>query len=120
MVARVRAQIEKYYIGKCTVYVKKGVKQPNGSTKQDWVPQLNEVPCRLSFKALSPTDYPSLHTAPVVQQVKLFLKPEIEVPEGSKIVVIQNGNTETYMMAGVPALYATHQEIILVVGERRA
>lgn len=45
------------------------------------------------------------------------MAPEVEVSPGSRITIIQNGRTEVYAQSGQPAVYATHQEIILKLWE---
>ena len=60
----------------------------------------------------------SVHYAAAVQTVKLLLPPDIVVLPGSKITVTQNKITEDYTSSGIPALYVTHQEIVLELFER--
>ena len=50
----------------------------------------------------------------VITKVKLFIAPEINVMPGSKIVVTQKGRTTEYKNSGEPAIFDTHQEIMLV------
>lgn len=52
------------------------------------------------------------------QTVKLFLKPEKIIEPGSKITVTQNGVTTDYASSGKPAVYETHQEVILELKEK--
>lgn len=47
------------------------------------------------------------------RQLRLFLAPEIKVAPGSKITITQNGVVGEYKNSGVPAMYDTHQEIML-------
>lgn len=54
------------------------------------------------------------------QAVKLFIAPEIAVPEGSRIDVTQNGITTSYRQSGTPAVYSSHQEITLELYKRYA
>ena len=71
-----------------------------------------DVPCKLSFEKLSSTNQTDT-AAGIMQGVKLFLAPEIEVKGGSKIVVEWQGRALEYSCSGDPAIYATHQEIPL-------
>lgn len=64
------------------------------------------------------TDYVEL--AKTSQIIKLFMSPEIEIKPGAKITVTQAGVTETYECSGTPAVYETHQEIILKLAGRYA
>jgi hypothetical protein len=42
-----------------------------------------------------------------------LIAPEIHVKPGSKLTITQNGVTTEYKNSGEPALFDTHQEIIL-------
>ena len=73
---------------------------------------LEGQPCRLSFSS-SPNTNQTDTAAQLVQTIKVFLAPEIRVQAGSKLTVTQNGVTTEYKSSGEPALYQTHQEIML-------
>ena len=81
-------------------------------TKQKEVVTLENQPCRLSFETLQSAVQTS-SAATVAQVTKLFLSPDVEVKPGSKLTVTQDGVTTDYTRSGVPAVYPTHQEIIL-------
>ena len=81
-------------------------------SEEEEVVVAEKVPCRLSFEKLDAAFQTEAATA-VSQGIKLFLSPEIKVSSGSKIIVTQNGMTGEYSASGVPAMYPTHQEIIL-------
>jgi hypothetical protein len=51
---------------------------------------------------------------------KLFLAPEIVVKPGSKLKVTQAGRTECYVRSGEPAVYGSHQEIVLELWKEKA
>lgn len=46
---------------------------------------------------------------------KLFISPDVAIKAGSKIIVTQHGRTTEYSNSGVPAVYPTHQEIMLTL-----
>lgn len=74
---------------------------------------LEDVKCRLSIKntpAVLSEDAPK-----VSREIKLFLAPDVYVQAGSKVIVEHIGNTTTYVCSSIPAVYATHQEIELVL-----
>ena len=52
-----------------------------------------------------------------LQATKLFISPDITIKPGSKITVTQTGVTTEYTGSGVPAVYPTHQEIMLELFE---
>lgn len=114
-----RAQ-ESTYEGVCTIIeYKDDTDDDTGLTDQGEVIVLEGQPCRLSFEKTEPASQKEMAAA-VAQGVKLFLAPEIKVAEGSKIVVTQNGATSAYQRSGVPAVYPTHQEIMLELWKGRA
>ncbi len=114
-VARVAARkaLENTYEGVATVIEHKKVKDENTHiTGYKDVIVLEGQPCKLSFSKLAAVSQ-SDSAASAPQTVKLFISPDIAIKPGSKITVTQNGVTTDYTYSGVPAVYATHQEIIL-------
>ena len=70
-------------------------------------------PCRLSYK-----DVPNATSdgIPVMgQSVKIFLAPERKISPGSEIHVERQGRNLEFVLAGVAAVYETHQEISLTL-----
>lgn len=80
---------------------------------------LEGQPCRISFSKISQVVQNEV-AASTTQGIKLFLSPDVIIQPGSKITVTQNGVTTDYISSGVPAVYATHQEIMLELFERWA
>lgn len=108
-----RKALESTYEGRCDVFLYQDVRDgKTGITSQEEVLLMKEEPCRLSFEK-SGAAVRTETAAAVAQGVKLFLAPEIRIAGGAKIVVTQNGITESYALSGKPAVYATHQEIPL-------
>lgn len=116
-----RATIEKLYEDVCTVFILEDYKDPiTKITKKQERALFENQPCRLSFKNLS-TTIKKGGPAEVVQVTKLFIAPELKIPAGSKIVVTQkSGRTTEFSYSGVPAVYPSHQEIILKLFEEYA
>lgn len=106
-----RNRMEVLYTDTCTIYGK--VKQGSGSfTKYVDGVVLENEPCRVSYETISAsTQTATTNNTSIV--VKLFISPDIEVKEGSKIIVTRNGREFTYRASGKPAYFTTHQEIIL-------
>ena len=109
-----RKAIEKYhYDGTCTVTEHQKV--TDESTKitsfQDVV-VLENQPCHLVFKTVTSAAQ-SESAAAVEQTTELLISPDVTIRPGSKITVTQEGVTTDYTYSGVPAVYATHQQIIL-------
>lgn len=107
----VRTSIEATYKDICCVMERKKTKE-NGVVRQEEVMTLEAQPCRLSFMSINAAGKTDT-AAPVNQTIKLFLAPEIEIKSGTKIIVEHCGRTNIYAKSGIPAVYATHQEIIL-------
>lgn len=104
---------ESTYEGLCTVYHYQSTKDPNTKlTHEEEIPVIENQPCKLSFEKLNAV-VQTESAAAIAQGLKLFLAPEIHIDGGSKIVVTQNGVTGEYSTSGEPAIYPTHQEIML-------
>lgn len=110
-VVTIRKFLERGYIGIFTVTEHQKVIRPNHTTGFSDVDVIINQPCRLSFSS-SPSATNG-DVAEINQTVKLFFAPEIKVKEGSKITVTQNGVTTVYKQSGTPAVYDTHQEVLL-------
>ena len=110
----VKSAIEKLYTGKCDVTEYKSVRdEVSKITKNKEVVVLKDVPCRLSFKNISSADLN--YGNGLSHEIKLFISPDVEIKEGSKITVTQNGVTTEYCKSGEPAFYSNHKEIILTL-----
>lgn len=109
-----RKAIEQYhYDGVCTVTEHK--KTNNVASKLvtfEDVLVLSEQPCHLVFKMVE-SAVQSASAAKTEQTIKLLVSPDVVIRPGSKITVTQEGATTDYACSGVPAVYATHQEIVL-------
>ncbi len=114
-----RAQ-EALYSGRMTVMEYRKVRdEKTGLTVEREAVVLEDQPCRLSFETLKAAGQTE-SVAEVTQVIRLFLSPDITVAAGSKITVTQDGVTRDYGSSGIPAVYPTHQEIILEPSERWA
>lgn len=115
-----RKAVEATYFGSfCVTEQRKGKDEKSKLTKTEPVVVLEDQPCKLSFetvKAATASDT----AAAVTQITKLFISPDISIKPGSKITVTQDGITTDYTHSGVPAVYPTHQEILLELFERWA
>lgn len=110
---KIRQAKESLYDGVCTITEYQKVKKANKSTGFEAVDVLTNQPCRLSFKTINNTNNTDTGASAVTQIAKVFLAPEVEVKPGSKMTITQNGVTTEYKSSGEPAIYPTHQEIIL-------
>ncbi|MGO0854089.1 hypothetical protein ACTPDQ_21135, partial [Clostridioides difficile] len=59
--------------------------------------------------------------AKLVQTIKLFISPNINIKAGSKLIITtQNNITKEYIRSGESAIYPNHQEIILELFKDKA
>lgn len=111
--ARARAAAQSLYEGVCSVVEYRDyTDETTKITRKAETTVLENQPCRLSFESKTAAVQSDTATG-AAQGTKLFLAPETEIKAGSKIIVTQNGVTGEYAMSGKPAVYATHQEIML-------
>lgn len=116
-----RKAIESTYKGVCTIVERQDVRDEKTkiTRKNEEVLVAKNQPCKLSYEKLNAVQQTET-AANIMQGVKLFIAPEIKIKNGSKIIIEQNGIKSEYALSGVPAVYPTHQEIILELSERRS
>lgn len=106
-----RAAIEREYCGVCDIRSVTKAVNSEGITECTEQLIIENQPCRLSFERIKSAE--STETAAnFCQSAKLYIAPEISVPNGSLVTVWQNGVTRVYNCSGA-AVYPTHQEIML-------
>lgn len=107
-----RKAIESMYKDTCSIFEQQKIKNPVTHVIEfKEVEVYTDVKCRLSFSTIQSTskgDVPS-----IVQITKLFIAPEVDIKPGSKIKVTHEGITTDFTRSGVPAIYSTHQEVVL-------
>lgn len=108
-----RKAVEGSYDGVCSVTAQRKV--TDGKTKltglEDTV-VLEGQPCHIVFKTVECAAQ-SDSAAAVRQVAELLISPDVSIEPGSKITVTQEGVTADYARSGIPAVYATHQEVML-------
>ena len=116
-VVAVRKAIEMTYDCTCNIVEHRQYKKENKSTGfKDIVVQENQK-CKLSFKTITNNNQDNIK-ANVIQVVKLFIAPELEIKAGSRIDVTNVlGEIISYKSSSQPAKYQTHQEIVLELFE---
>lgn len=109
--------IESLFIGVCSVIeYKEVIDQNSGITEFKEIEVLSNTPCRLSYKNIANANQTETGNA-IIQTIKLFYPTDIEIKNGSKIVVTQNNITKEYKNSGEPAVYSNHKELILELFE---
>lgn len=112
-----RKAIESTYEGVVTVTEYQNVTNPvTHITHSEKVVVLENQPCKLSFETIT-TAVQTETAATISQAVKLFISPDVTIKPGSMLTVTQNGVTTEYTSSGVPAVYPTHQEIMLELSD---
>lgn len=115
--AAYKKAIQSLWRGRATVTVLDGVLNPaNGRTEPQERVTASDVLCRISHDTVKSTE-PNEEAAQVAQSVTLYIDPSVDIPEGSKITVTQNGVTRIFERSGKPAVYSCHQEIPLKLFE---
>lgn len=106
-----RKAIESQYDAKCDIIEYGNVLVGNITKNQEKIKE-HDVPCKISFEDIYSNTETDTENK-IVQKVKLFIKPELIINPGSKIVVVRKNRIIPYKNSGEPAVYDTHQEIIL-------
>lgn len=110
-----KREFEKHYDSVMSVMENRPVKV-GSVTKPKWLPVegLENIPCRISKKSISPAAAGTY--ADATYQISLYCDPALDILAGSRINVTDtHGNVKEYERASVPFnSYRTHQEIALI------
>lgn len=101
---------------RCTVQITTSVTKSNGATGKSWVTLAADEPCKLSFiKTIGQNSAasPVVGAAEVIQQTKLFLRPDLNIPAGSRIIVYHQNRVLHFEASSIESVFTNHQEIIL-------
>ena len=109
---KVRSLIEKGYRGKCTITEKQKITKADRSIGFDDVIICENIPCKVSFENITSSNKTDSVNS-ISQIIKLFISPDLTIKPGSKIIVSQDNVQSIYQSTGIPAVYPTHQEILL-------
>jgi hypothetical protein len=112
MVAHGKA-LQRLWKDKLTVVEYLEVTKANGSTGFEEVAVLQNVSCKLSFSTLRAVNQNDAN-ATIVQAVKVFCDPALNIDAGSKLVIEHNGRIFEFGRSGEPGVFSDHQEIVLV------
>ena len=110
---KARKAIESLYDGKCTITETQEVENEDHTTSQEDVDVYTDIPCRLSVNTISAASDSDNGAASVSKVIKLFLSPDVAITSGAKVTVTQCSLSGVYRSASEPAMYHSHQEIIL-------
>ncbi len=109
-----RKHFEMLYDCKCDIVEHQEIQRKNKSTGFDEITTLTKQPCKISYESISTVNIVDDNSTKKALSTKLFISPDIEVKTGSKVIVTNNlGQITEYKSSGEPAIYDTHQEIML-------
>lgn len=113
--------LAKLFTGVCDIYeYEQFLDTTSYITKQRAIIKYENMPCRVSYYNNSSNILASkenMFNNIITQKVKIFLDNDITIKPGSIIVVTQNGKMTKYKNSGEPAIYSSHQEIMLDIFE---
>lgn len=113
-----RKNFEKLYDCKCDIVEYKEFQKPNKSTNFGELKVKENISCKISYESIASIHTIGKNASETPLSTKLFISPDIEIKTGSKIIVTNNlGQVKEYKSSGEPALYDTHQEIMLELFE---
>lgn len=117
--ALVRKAIESRYDNICSVYVYQDVfDEDTKQTRRERVLFLEDIPCRLSYQTQAFASLVSKQVEGVpesYQSVKMFIAPELDIPENSEIEVQRYGRLLKFKRSSVPVIHTNHQEVMVEV-----
>lgn len=115
---KARKAIESLYDGKCTITETQEVENEDHTTSQEDVDTYTDIPCRLSVNTIYAASDSDNGAASVSKVIKLFLSPDVVITSGAKVTVTQCSLSGVYRSASEPAIYHSHQEVILELQDR--
>lgn len=115
---KARKAIESLYDGKCNITETQEVENEDHTTSQEDVDTYTDIPCRLSVNTIYAASDSDNGAASVSKVIKLFLSPDVVITSGAKVTVTQCSLSGVYRSASEPAMYHSHQEVILELQDR--
>ncbi len=114
----VRSSIRSLWTDSMTVEVRDSTEDPDTKITSSDPPRviIRDAPCRISFETISGATVDRWVRRE--QVVKLFCDETLEIPVGSRITVTRQGMSRVFHRSGGPAIYPTHQEILLELEDR--
>lgn len=108
---RFRSAIEKLYDATCNIVVNEEYEKPNGVTAFRDVAKYTDEPCHVSQTTANKAENDHV-ASEITKRVSIYLKENLNVPAGSKILVTYNGITTEYKFSGESARYDCFQKIV--------
>lgn len=114
---RLKGITERLYDSSCNIYAYRSRVNEKGITVNEKVLVAENEPCRISYVISFNNIYAAEQSGTVTgvnQKIKLIISPEIHIDEGSFIVLNHLGREREYVSSGIPRVYSSHQEIMIV------
>ena len=116
--------LRKLWRDACTIQTAQKTTQENGATRLSWVDLCRDEPCKVSFHnhvVSAPADTAYSAASAVQQETKVFIRPDLDVPAGSRITVSTHGGKTLYFeSSSIPLHFTNHQEILVEVVQKWA
>ena len=117
---KTRAVLESFYSDSCDIIQREKSTNAYHQVEYRSVTTNSGIPCKVSKKEITSSIPSGNGTFETDLQIVLFISPDIEIKENSKIEVKSGENKGLYVMSGAPRKYPTHQEIGLKLYDGRA
>lgn len=115
----VRKAIESRYESTCSVFVYTDkFDEDTKQTKRVRELLIENQPCRLSYQTQAFASLVSSQAEGVpssYQSTKVFLAPELDIPENSELEVSWQGRLLKFKRSSVPVIHTNHQEVMVEV-----
>lgn len=115
----VRKAIESRYDALCSVYVYQDkFDEDTKQTRRVRTALYVDQPCRLSYQTQAFASLVSTQADGVpdaYQSTKIFLAPELDIPQNSELDVLWFGRKLEFNRSSVPVIHTNHQEVMVEV-----
>jgi hypothetical protein len=105
-----RAAIEALYDAVCTISRSSAV-SADGIARVSGRVIAEDIPCGVSDGSDSSAQDAANF---ITREKRLFVAPETDVRAGDTVSVTAYGRTDSFEVVGIPAVYATHQQVRLI------
>ena len=108
------------WIGRATVYSYQTITDEiTKESKLSKVVNAQNEPCRVSYESQTQSQMIGVGNGAtnIDKRITLFIRPDLSIPAGSVIEVVQHNRTVKYKRSTEPSMYTNHQEIGLELYE---
>lgn len=118
----VESALKKLWKGRCSITDIVNWEDDRGITKCCKRITAENVPCRISYKTYKRdrAGESKENVNELSREVRLITDKNVSIKAGCRISVEQNGMKREFEAAGIPAVYSTHQEVMIVDREKES